>query len=288
METGKPLVSVLMTAYNRERYIAEAIESVLESTYKNFELIIVDDCSVDNTVEIAKSFEGKDNRVIVYVNDKNLGDYPNRNKAASIAQGEFLMYVDSDDKIYANGIENCIKTMQMFPQSSFGMYYLNSDRPPFILNSMEAIQKHFFEKSFLTVGPGGTIIKRVFFENIGEYPTSYGPANDMYFNLKAVCYSPIVLMPFVYFFYRIHEGQEFNNKYSYLINGWRYLRDAVEQLPLTLDEQQKKWILKKSKRRFTINIVKFFFKSFDLGKTRIAISQANFSLKDAIVGIFHF
>lgn len=58
-----PMVSVLMTAYNREKYISEAIESVLESSYNDFELVIVDDCSSDKTVEIAKQFEAKDNRV---------------------------------------------------------------------------------------------------------------------------------------------------------------------------------------------------------------------------------
>jgi glycosyltransferase involved in cell wall biosynthesis len=73
-----PLVSVLMTAYNREKYIADAISSVLNSTYKNFELIIVDDGSKDATVQIAKQFEAKDERVTVYQNEKNLGDYNNR------------------------------------------------------------------------------------------------------------------------------------------------------------------------------------------------------------------
>lgn len=66
----QPLLSVLMTAFNREKYIAEAIESVLASTYTNFELIIVDDCSKDNTVNIAKSYEQKDQRVKVYINEK--------------------------------------------------------------------------------------------------------------------------------------------------------------------------------------------------------------------------
>ena len=79
-----PLVSVLITSYNREKYIGDAIQSVLDSTYKNFELIIVDDMSTDNSVGIAKSFEKKDNRIKVYINEANLGDYPNRNKAASL------------------------------------------------------------------------------------------------------------------------------------------------------------------------------------------------------------
>ena len=61
-----------MTSYNREKYIAQAIESVLASTYKDFELIIVDDCSKDNTVGIAKKYEELDSRVKVYVNEFNL------------------------------------------------------------------------------------------------------------------------------------------------------------------------------------------------------------------------
>ena len=67
-----PLVSVLMTAYNREKYISAAIESVLESTYTNFELIIVDDGSTDRTIEIAKTFAVNDARIKVYINKPNV------------------------------------------------------------------------------------------------------------------------------------------------------------------------------------------------------------------------
>jgi len=93
------LVSILMTAYNREEYIGEAIESVLKNAYQNFELIIVDDGSKDQTVAIANAYANNDSRIKVFVNEKNIGDYPNRNKAASHATGEFMMYVDSDDKL---------------------------------------------------------------------------------------------------------------------------------------------------------------------------------------------
>ena len=65
-----PLVSVLMTSFNREKYIGEAIESVLASTYTNFELIITDDRSTDNTVTIAKTFGSKDQRVKLFINER--------------------------------------------------------------------------------------------------------------------------------------------------------------------------------------------------------------------------
>lgn len=75
----RPLVSVLMTAYNRDKFIAEAIESVLASSFKDLELIIVDDCSTDKTLDIAKTFQQIDTRIKVFRNEENLGDYTNRN-----------------------------------------------------------------------------------------------------------------------------------------------------------------------------------------------------------------
>src|SRR5258706_13206257 len=109
-----PLVSVLMTAFNREKYIADAIESVLASSYENFELIIVDDASSDNTVAIASQFAEKDKRIRIYVNEKNVGDYPNRNKAAGYAQGKYINYVDADDKLYYYGLEVMVRFTELF------------------------------------------------------------------------------------------------------------------------------------------------------------------------------
>ena len=81
-----PQVSILTTVYNRDKYLAACIDSVLASTYQDWELIIVDDVSTDTSVAIAQRYEQKHARIKVYVNQTNLGDYPNRNKAASYAK----------------------------------------------------------------------------------------------------------------------------------------------------------------------------------------------------------
>ena len=118
-----PLVSVLMTAYNREKYIAEAIESVLASTYTFFELIIVDDCSTDNTVLIAKSYQERDPRIKLFVNKQNLGDYPNRNVAASFASGETFfpnleeLRIKESDRLLA--MENNLKKIKLIALPSY-------------------------------------------------------------------------------------------------------------------------------------------------------------------------
>ena len=284
---GNSILSVLMTSYNREQFISEAIESVLASTYKNFELIIVDDGSKDKTVSIAQSYASKDARVNVYVNEKNLGDYSNRNKAASYATGEYIMYVDSDDKILPDGFERCINIMQHFPQAGFGMQLNEEPGDAFYLNPEEAVHRHFFKKPLLMIGPGGTILRRSFFEQVGKYPVKYGPANDMYFNLKAVADTGVVLLPFAFNFYRIHEGQELNNKYSYLYNNYCYLRDALNGLELPLSEKEKEWISNKNKRRFLVNLFHYFIHSKNIGKTIAARRLAGFGWKDAMKALVH-
>jgi glycosyltransferase involved in cell wall biosynthesis len=275
-----------MTAYNREKYIAEAIESVLTSTYTHFELIIVDDNSIDDTVKIAKEFEAKDTRIKVFVNEKNLGQFPNRNKAASYAKGEYMMYVDSDDKIFPDGFSRLIEIMNSNLESSFGMFSPEMGRVE-VVKSKDAIQNHFFKIPFLNHGPGATILRKSFFDKIGKYPVDYGIPGDMFFNLKACCYSSIVLIPFEFMHYRRHENQEINNSYDYLYNNYKYMRDALSLLPLPLTKKQIGWLQKKSKRRFTVNILKYYFKTFHFHKSINAIKQAKFTFRDACEGIFH-
>src|SRR5260221_5935193 len=110
------------------------------------------------------------------------------------------MYVDSDDAIFFDGIENCVKTILKFPNAKFGMYNLLKNGNAFEMKPAEALRKHLLEKPFLQIGPGGTIINRLFFNSINGYPEKYGPANDMYFNLKACSYSNIVMLPFEFVF----------------------------------------------------------------------------------------
>jgi glycosyltransferase involved in cell wall biosynthesis len=282
-----PLLSVLMTSYNREQYIAEAIESVLASTYANFELIIVDDGSKDKTIEIARSYAANDPRINVYVNEVNLGDYRNRNKAASYAKGEFMMYVDSDDKILVDGFERCIKAMQQFPHAGFGMQFNQQATLPFYIQPAAAIYDHFFKEPILMIGPGGTILRRSFFEIIGKYPEKYGPANDMYFNLKAAAAGGVLMLPFTFNYYRIHEGQEQNNKYSYLYNNFNYLRDALQELSLPLSEKQKSWLMNKNRRRFLVNFLNYCLQTKNISKAFAARRLAKFGVADAWKALVH-
>ena len=98
-----PLVTISMPAFNSERYIAEAIESVLAQTYTNFELIIVDDGSTDGTREIINRYQ--DPRIIKIFSEKNQGLIATRNKIASIARGKYLALLDADDRAFPERLQ---------------------------------------------------------------------------------------------------------------------------------------------------------------------------------------
>lgn len=207
----QPLVSVLMTVYNREKYIAEAIESVMASTYENWELIITDDQSSDDSLIIAQKYAAEDDRIKVYLNENNLGDYPNRNKAASYAQGKYLKYLDSDDLIYPHGLEVMVRAMEKFPNAGIGLtHYFNSQMPlPIQLKSKQVTLIHFNKNILLTDGPTGCMYQRKCFEKLGGFNPDFRVASDYEFNMRASLFKPIVLFNPGLSFWRQHEEQEF-------------------------------------------------------------------------------
>lgn len=93
----EPLVSVIMPVYNSEKFLDESISSVIEQTYGNWELIIVDDASTDKSILLAQKYAQGEDRIKVYKNDINLGVAATRNKAVSLAEGDWIAFLDSDD-----------------------------------------------------------------------------------------------------------------------------------------------------------------------------------------------
>lgn len=286
MNEDLPLVSVLMTAFNREQFITDAIESVLANSYQNWELIIVDDCSKDNTVAIAKSYEQKDNRIRVYINERNLGDYPNRNRAASYAKGEYLVNVDSDDRMYPNVLFRWVKAMQKY-KARFGIFAKTSNSEPIILSASQIIKKHFFENPVLSFGPAATITERTYFNEQKGFPMKYGPANDMYHNLKLASHTDTLIFNFPLINYRMHEGQELNNHYGYLYHNYNYLKDALCEIELPLTRSELRFLSDKNKRRFVVNAFGYLARTGKIMKTIRAFQLTKFTLKDFKTAIIH-
>jgi glycosyltransferase involved in cell wall biosynthesis len=204
-----PLVSVLMTAYNRESYIGEAIASVVASDFDDWELIIVDDCSSDRTLLIAREWAARDPRIRVYQNPRNLGDYPNRNQAASYARGEFLKYLDSDDLIYPHGLRVMLACILAFPDAGLALASVADDvRPcPIRLTPVEAYEEHYFKRDLMGRAPGSCIIRRAVFEAVGRF-SGERFVGDYKLWLKISATFPVVKMPRDLVWDRTHGAQE--------------------------------------------------------------------------------
>ncbi|MEO6903061.1 MAG: glycosyltransferase [Bacteroidia bacterium] len=110
------LVSIIIPSYNHEKYIKRCINSVLDQTYKNFELIIIDDGSKDSSVEIISSYNDKR---IILIKQANQGAHSAINKGLSFAKGDYLTILNSDDEYHLSRLQRCIETFQKYPEIDF-------------------------------------------------------------------------------------------------------------------------------------------------------------------------
>lgn len=92
-----PFISIALCTHNGEKYLEQQLDSLLEQTYQNIEIIVVDDCSSDNTVNILERYASKDKRIIIYTNQSNLGFNKNFEKAFTLCKGEYIAICDQDD-----------------------------------------------------------------------------------------------------------------------------------------------------------------------------------------------
>jgi glycosyltransferase involved in cell wall biosynthesis len=106
------LVSVLMASYNHEHYIGEAIESVLNQSFDDLELVIIDDCSTDNSKKVIENYQAKDKRIRAVIHDKNEGIAKTANDSIKEAKGKFISFLASDDVWFPFKLEKQVKVLQ--------------------------------------------------------------------------------------------------------------------------------------------------------------------------------
>ena len=105
----KPTVSILMPVYNMEKYVAEAVKSVLGQTYPNIELICFNDASTDGSLAVLNSLASSDNRMTVIDSPVNVKQGGGRNRAIKASTGRYVMFLDADDALEPDAVETCVK-----------------------------------------------------------------------------------------------------------------------------------------------------------------------------------
>jgi glycosyltransferase involved in cell wall biosynthesis len=125
-DSDQPPVSIIIPSYNYGKYIVEAIESVLGQSYENIELIIIDDGSVDNSVDVIKSYEGHP-RIKMAFHERNMGQGIAFNRALDMARGDYIGFLPADDWYHPNKVEEQIRRFKSIA-ASFGAVYCDGNR----------------------------------------------------------------------------------------------------------------------------------------------------------------
>lgn len=121
---SKPLVSIVTPCFNCSPFIKETIDSIISQTYQNWELIITDDCSNDNSFEVIEQFIKRDNRIKHFKLETNSGAGVARNKSIHFAQGQYIAFCDSDDQWKPQKLE---KQIQFMLKNDYGLTYTSYD-----------------------------------------------------------------------------------------------------------------------------------------------------------------
>ena len=182
----RPLVSVIIPTYNRESLLKDAILSVLMQTYQNLELIIIDDCSKDNTSGVVVKFN--DVRVKYVKHDKNKGFSATRNTGIKNASGDCVLILDDDDLMAPYALEKLVKKMNQSTIENLGAVYGASwwvddkKRTIKIINSKENgnVFKEILKEQVFT----NLLLKREVFEKVGLYDENLGGNGDFDFYLR--------------------------------------------------------------------------------------------------------
>lgn len=170
MHNQDPKVSVVIPTYNRAHLISRAIKSVLDQTYKDLEIIVVDDGSTDNTEKIINSFQ--DERIIYIQHDKNKGASAARNTGIKASKGEYIAFQDSDDEWFPNKLEQQMKAFDNAPPKVgvvySGFYRIEADKKIYIPGDNVAQKEGNIHNELLKgnfVGTPAVLIKKKCFEN---------------------------------------------------------------------------------------------------------------------------
>lgn len=241
-----PLVSVIMAVYNGAAYLAEAIESALNQTYSNIELIIVNDCSSDESVSIVTRYLS-DGRITLLHNERNSGVAASRNRALEHAKGEYITFLDQDDIWLPRKLEIQVSVIQANP--GIGLLhagYARIDPNGALLPAYRELPaerfsdpdatvdvRDVFAEIFVTndIQPLTTMIPREVMEVVGPFDAELPGVDDYELWLRIALRYPVGHIQTIVGYWRAHPGQQSNQGYRMLMIRLKALDQILNQYP---------------------------------------------------------
>lgn len=226
----KNLVSIIMPSYNTAKYIAETIQSVIDQTYTTWELIIVDDCSTDNTDDVVAAFLNKEQRIRYLKNKKNCGAAISRNRAVREAKGKWIAFLDSDDIWMPEKLKLQLDFMKKYDIAFSYTNYCEIDEESCLIGKMITGPKKITRTGMYNYCWPGCLTVMYDAEKIGEIQIKDIKKNNDYAMWLKVCQrANCYLLDENLAKYRKRSGSISNHSYMELIK-WHYhlFRDAEE------------------------------------------------------------
>lgn len=210
--SDNPAVSVVMTVYNRERHVGRAIQSVLEQSWDDFELIIVDDGSTDGTVGVVSRMAEKDRRIIMVSHTPNRGISYSANRGISASRGRYIARIDSDDIRTSESLRKQAEFLDRHPDTGVVggaiRYFDESGRTGQILDQPVAPVALRWKLSFsCAVHHTVSMVRRSVFERLGGYDESLAVTVDYDLFARAAEITRLANLPDVIGYLRRHEGR---------------------------------------------------------------------------------
>jgi teichuronic acid biosynthesis glycosyltransferase TuaG len=227
----KELVSIITPSFNSEKYIAQTIQSVQNQTYTNWELIIIDDASVDDTTAIVKKIAAIDLRITLIVLEQNSGASKARNQGIKNAKGNYLTFLDADDIWFPNFIENSINTIKKTNiPFVFSSYKRSNEELKFVYSDFIVPQKVTYTDILKT----NSISCLTAFIDVKKLGIKYMP-NILKRQDMGLWLSYLKEIPYAYgiqepqAIYRIRKNSLSRNKSALIKYQWQFYRE-VEKL----------------------------------------------------------
>jgi glycosyltransferase involved in cell wall biosynthesis len=205
-------ISVVMPTYNRAHFLGKAIDSVLSQTYENFEVIIIDDNSKDNTTDLLRSYNDK--RIKYVKNSENRGCGGARNQGIELARGDYITFLDSDDELFSAKFEKQLENFHTLPKE-FGLIYCGfcyaSGKTGKVVKYISPklygnVHNHLLERNLFPIH--APIIRRECFQRCGMLDTTLPACEDWDIWIRISRYYKFTFVPDILAKYNIHGKQK--------------------------------------------------------------------------------